>query len=97
MTDRRESLYAFWRFNHKARSIREGRRLRLETLVPTIVHWSADGWRTVNDTHSRATGLGEYVTDLATEALPADSRIDFTFYWSEVDRWEHSDFRVLIE
>lgn len=95
--DRRESLYAFWRFNHQARSIREGRRLRLETLVPTIVHWTIDGWRTVNDTHARNTGLGEYVTDLATEALPAGSRIDFTFYWPEVDRWEQTDFGVLVE
>jgi len=95
--DRRESLYAFWRFNHKPRAIRNGRRLRLETLVPTIVHWSTDGWRTTHDTEARATGLGEYVTDLATEALPVGTRIDFTFYWPEVDRWEQTDFRVIVE
>jgi glucoamylase len=95
--DRRESLYAFWRFNHRPRAIRNGRRLRLETLVPTIVHWSTDGWRTTHDTGARATGLGEYVTDLATEALPVGTRIDFTFYWPEVDRWEQTDFRVIVE
>jgi glucoamylase len=51
----------------------------------------------VNDTEARTTGLGEYVIDLATEALPVGTRIDFTFYWPEVDRWEQTDFGVLVE
>jgi glucoamylase len=97
VVDRTESPYAFWRFNHRTRSIRTGRRLRLETLVPAVVHWSTDGWRTIHDTPARATGLGEYVIDLPTETLLADVRIDFTFYWPEVDRWEREDFSVVVE
>jgi glucoamylase len=50
----------------------------------------------VHDTPARDTGLGEYVIDLPTEKLPAGARIDFTFYWSEVDRWEHTDFFVVV-
>jgi glucoamylase len=95
--DRTGSRYAFWRFNHRVRTIPEGRGLRVETLVPSLVHWSTDGWRTVHDTQARDTGLGEYVIDLPTEKLPAGARIDFTFYWPEVDRWEHTDFFVIID
>ncbi len=40
---------------------------------------------------------GECVIDLPTEKLPVGARIDFTFYWSEVDRWEHTDFFVVID
>jgi hypothetical protein len=29
--------------------------------------------------------------------LPADTRIDFTFYWPEAGRWEGVDFAVVIE
>jgi glucoamylase len=94
--DRTESPCAFWRFNHKIRTIPEGRRLRLETLVPALVHWSVDGWRSTHDTRACDTGLGEYVIDLPTETQRADDRIVFTFYWSDVDRWEGTDFSVLV-
>jgi glucoamylase len=88
------SRHAFWRFNHKRRSIEAGRILRIETLVPSRVHWSADGWRTTHDSDARDTGLGEYVLDLPTESMPPGSRLVFTFYWPDVDRWEHKDFFV---
>jgi hypothetical protein len=68
----------------------------METLVPSLVHWSSDGWQTVHDTPARDTGLGEFVIDLPTEKLRAGARIDFTFYWPEVGRWEQTDFFVVI-
>jgi glucoamylase len=95
--DRTRSHYASWRFNHRRRSIETGRGLRLETLVPSLAHWSTDGWRTVHDTPARDTGLGEYVIDLPTQTLPAGGRIDFTFYWPEAGRWEQTDFQVRVE
>jgi glucoamylase len=94
--DRTGSRYAFWRFNHRVRTIPENRTLRVETLAPCLLHWSADGWRTVHDTPAHDPGLGDYVIDLPTEILPAGARIDFTFYWPEVDRWELTDFFVVI-
>ena len=94
--DRTSSRYAFWRFNHKRRTIDPGRVLRLETIVPSVVHWSADGWRSTHDAQARDTGLGEYVIDLPTETYPVGTSIDFTFYWPESDRWEGADFRVAV-
>jgi glucoamylase len=94
--DRTGSRYAFWRFNHRVRAMGESRTLRVETLAPCLLHWSVDGWRTVHDTQARNPGLGEYVIDLPTQTLPAGARIDFTFYWPEVDRWELTDFFVVI-
>jgi hypothetical protein len=29
-------------------------------------------------------------------ALPIGTRVDFTFYWTEVDKWEGKDFEVLV-
>ena len=83
-----------WRFNHKCRRLPQGKTLRLETLAPAIVHWSADGWRTTRDTPTRDTGLGVHLVDLPTADLPAGDAVVFTFYWPEADRWEGADFGV---
>ena len=95
--ERTPSRLAFWRFDHQIRTMPEGRILRLETLKPSMAHWSTTGWGTTQDTYSRDTGLGIYVIDLPTESLPAGRRVDFTFYWPDDDRWEHADFSALIE
>ncbi|MEJ2698345.1 MAG: glycoside hydrolase family 15 protein, partial [Desulfuromonadales bacterium] len=91
-----ESSYRVWRFNHTIRVLRAGRGLRIETIARAVVHWSADGWKTVQDADTRDTGLGIHLADLATESLPAGARIQFTFFWSEVSRWEGTDFMVRV-
>jgi glucoamylase len=92
-----ESRRTIWRFNHKCRSMERGRQLRIETLSPATVHWSFDSWRTTSDSSTRDTGLGVYVVDLATEGLISGERVDFTFYWPDVAKWEQTDFALIIE
>jgi glucoamylase len=86
-----------WRFNNKVRTMPAGKVLRIETLAPALVHWSADGWHTVRDDASRDTTLGVHVLDLATAHLCPGARIDMAFYWPEVDRWEGTDYLVCVE
>jgi glucoamylase len=86
-----------WRFNNKIRSMPAGRALRIELLSPAVVHWSADGWRTVHDTPARDTTLGVYVADLPTESLRADDAVAMTFYWPEANRWEGADFIIYVD
>ncbi len=90
------SSHVAWRFNHKIRQMPAGRTLRLETLAPALAHWSVDGWRTVRDLPTRATGLGVHVADLPTEALAAGFEVTFTFFWPEAGRWEGADFSVKV-
>jgi glucoamylase len=86
-----------WSFNQKVRNMPRGLRLRLQTLSPATVHWSADGWRTAQDSSSRDTGIGVHVVDLPAQHLPSGSRVVFTFYWTEEKRWEGENFDVLVE
>jgi glucoamylase len=74
-----------------------GKRLRLQTLAPALVHWSTDTWRTTQDSNSRETGLGVHVIDLPTDKLPAGSRVQFTFYWPQQERWEGTNFELCVE
>ena len=57
----------------------------------------ARGWRSVRDTATRDGPLGVHYVDLSTASLPTKARIDFTFYWPLVARWERTDFAVAVE
>ncbi len=87
---------ASWRFNSKRRSIPAGKTLRIETLAPARIHWSADGWNTSRDTDAVDTTLGVWYADLTTDALGAGAEVCFTFYWPKADRWEGRNFTVAI-
>ena len=96
LVDKTASPLVVWRFNHKLRSMPRGRILRVETLAPATVRWSADGWRTVTDAEARDTGFGVWVADLPTADLPAGATVLLTFRWAP-DRWEGQDFAVAVE
>ncbi|HSQ03951.1 MAG TPA: glycoside hydrolase family 15, partial [Burkholderiales bacterium] len=88
------STRALWRFNHKCRTITAGDTLRVETLAQATIHWSADDWRTTQDTDTQGNGLGVHFADLATARLRAGTRLHFTFRWREAGRWEGTDFEM---
>ncbi|MGH9529693.1 MAG: hypothetical protein ACRD2S_07230 [Terriglobales bacterium] len=75
----------------------QGKQLRLALLARARVHWSFDGWRTVQDTDTRDTGLEMFAADLPTNNLAAGTQIVFTFYWPEAQRWEGTNFFVVVE
>jgi glucoamylase len=85
-----------WRINNKARTLPRNKKLRLKLLNPALVHWSIDGWKTSADTNTRDSGLGLHLLDLPTASLPAGSQIVFTFYWTQENRWEGKDYRVVV-
>ncbi len=70
--------------------------LRIETLASAVVHWSVDGWRTVQDTATHNTTPGVHVVDLPTTRLPAGASVVFTFRQPDAGRWEGSDFLVSV-
>ena len=86
-----------WRFNNKARSVPQGKTLRVVLLTPGLVRWSINGWKTAQDAEARDTGLRTYILDLPTASLPAGSQVVFTFYWSAENRWEGTDYTVAVE
>ncbi len=86
-----------WRFNNKARSVPRSKTLRLVLPNPAMVHWSIDGWKTSADTNTRDTGLGVHFLDLPTASLPVGGAVVFTFYWPQENRWEGTDYTVVVQ
>jgi len=97
LTGKNISPRMVWRFNHKIRSLPAGKNLRIETLAPSVIHWSSDDWKTVQDARTHDVGLGIHIADLPTKAIPEGKHIKFTFHWPEADRWEGKDFIVQID
>jgi glucoamylase len=93
---KRVSPYAVWRLNNKLRSLEAGKKLRIELLSPAVVHWTTTGWQLAEDTPTRDTGQGMYTVDLATQMLPPESAVEFTFFLPDTDRWQGTNFRVLV-
>jgi glucoamylase len=96
LVDKTVSPCLVWRFNHKLRSIPAGKTLRIETMSPAVIHWSADDWSTVQDAPTHDVGLGIHIADLTTLSLPAGKQIKFTFYWPDADHWQGTDFFVRV-
>jgi len=94
LVEKVSSPFVVWRFDHQRAAIAPGDRLRIEVLSPGVVHWSGDGWQTTHETPTRDTSLGIHVADLPTAKLPGDSRVEFTFHWTEPGRWEGKNFAV---
>ena len=89
--------YFNWRFNNKPRSLPRGKKLRILTMDPALVHWSFDNWQNTHDSDSEESGWNLQHLDLPTETLPTGRQIVFTFYWKNASRWEGRDYRVTVE
>jgi glucoamylase len=85
-----------WRFNNKPVSIPMGKKLRIVLLSPAMVHWSFDDWQTSADSNTRDSGLGVHYVDLPADTLKAGSRVVFTFFWRNEQKWEGSNFGVVV-
>jgi glucoamylase len=96
LVDKVESPHMVWRFNHKVRAMPAGKTLRIETMAPGIVHWSVDNWATTADIKTVDTGLGVHVADLPTAHTMNGTPIQFTFFWPDANRWEGTNFTVII-
>jgi glucoamylase len=97
ITDKITSPLVIWRFNHKIRTIPAEKILRIEVLQESRIHWSPDNWHTIENIDTNDTSIGLYFADLPVNDLPPGTRIVFTFYWLNDDRWEGVDYSVEIE
>jgi hypothetical protein len=60
------------------------------------LHWSRDAWKSTRDDASQDITLGVHLADIATDAMPDGTAIDFTFQWLPARSREGEDFRVLV-
>jgi glucoamylase len=90
-----QSKVEFWLPKHPIRQARKEHTLRICAPETFRLRWSSDNWKTCQDNHSRATGVGGEFVDLA----PADfqSEVEFTFFWTSRGEWAGQNHRVQVQ
>lgn len=88
--DKVNSRVEFWLPKHPLRQVRRNHTLRICAPEPFRLRWTADSWKTWQDSESRSTGIGaEYfdVNDFGPQ-------VEFTFFWTNRGQWEGHNHRV---
>lgn len=68
-----------------------------ELSAPALIHWSGNDWRASHDVRTADSGVGLHYADLDTSHLPPGGKALFTFYWTEIDKWEENTFEVTVK
>lgn len=97
LVQKKSSVYFHWRYNNKPRTLPCGKKLRLLLMAPARVHWSVDGWTTVQDSDTTDSKWNLHHLDLPTEKLTTGREVVFTFFWKDSQSWEGRDFRLVVE
>ncbi len=91
------SRYDIWSFRHDIKFIPKGNVLRIIIGSDAFVIWSADGWVSTDKYESKKDKiLNLWYVDLPTEKLSENCEVLFTFFWKKVQRWEGTNFSVVI-
>jgi glucoamylase len=94
-TDAHAVNRVFWEFNHQRRewSARD-QILRVAVNAPAQLVYTRDNWAHVEQAAMRDSGLGMYFADVP---LVGCTQVEFTFFWTEVSRWENRNFEIHLE
>jgi glucoamylase len=85
-----------WNPHHRPTHVAPGTVLRIQAPEPFRLHWSGDGWTTVEDTEATASGLGIHYVDVTTEDRGGKG-IVFTQFWTSRNAWEGRDYVVRVD
>ena len=88
--------FVVWRFSWPCTIVPKGKNLRIETEAEAMIRWSADRWKTIQDTDTWDTRLGIYVADIELKETETD-KIYFTFFWKKANHWENQNFSIGVE
>jgi len=87
--------FEIWKPMRQVRGVKRGFILRIQMPACFRLHWSADEWKTLEDTPSNNTALGVEYVDIPVAAAQ-QGNIRFTFFWTATDSWEARDYLVAI-
>jgi glucoamylase len=88
--------HEIWGPLYRPRHIKAGNKFSIALTAPALVHWGKNGWKNIQDSATRDTGLGVYLIELPLSGLVKGDSIQFTFYWQAQNTWEGRDYEVLV-
>lgn len=87
---------AHWSRRAKITRIARGRSLRFLLEEPATIHWSADEWKSVEDTQTHPTDFKLHLAEIPPEKLERGSTLRFTLRSQYAGVWEGRDYAIII-
>lgn len=94
LKNKTQARVAIWQLEDQVDKIREGRELRFHLKAPARIRWSRNGWKSHEDLETSLNCLGQHVAQIA--AQKPGTKISFTFFWLDSQRWEERNYEVTI-
>ncbi len=92
-----KSRHEIWSIRHQIRHLPQGKILRLVVPAEVKIVWSADQWANTISTESTSVGpLNLWFADFPTADMPADSVIEWTFFWKGSQSWDGRNYSVTL-
>jgi glucoamylase len=85
-----------WKPHHRPTHVAPGTVLRIQAPEAFRLHWSDNGWTTVEDQAATGTPIGIHYFDIPTDDL-AGREIIFTQFWVDRDAWEGRNYSVRVD
>ncbi len=89
--------WAHWSRRCRIGRAAAGQGVRVLVDAPAILHWSADGWASAEDTATQRGAFGIHMAEVPAGLLPAGTTLAFTLRDPATGAWEGRDYRVVIE
>ena len=92
------SRHEIWLMRHPLRLMPPGRILRVILGAEADITWTLDNWaKTSQLLTSYNESLNLWFADFPTAALASGTVVEFTFFWTEPQKWEGRNWQVKIQ
>jgi glucoamylase len=90
-----QSSHEIWSLRHPLRHLAPGKTLRIILAAEAKIVSSMDGWKHISATEMTCErGLNLWFADFPTLEWPANSVLNFTFFWKGDQRWEGRNWQI---
>ncbi len=96
LKEKKRARFAIWQPDDKIGEMSSTMGLRFHLKAPARIRFSFNDWQAYEDLETTQNVFGLHVAELATQKLPAKSKISFTFFWLDGQRWEECNYEILI-
>jgi glucoamylase len=92
------SRHEIWTMRHPLRRMPPGKTLRVILGAEADITWTSDNWaKTSQILCSYNEALNLWFVDLPAVGLASGMAVEFTFFWTEAQKWEGRNWQVKIQ
>jgi glucoamylase len=92
---KKKAPFAIWQPEDKIHEIPPDKGVRFHLKAPARIRYSFDGWQSHEDLETKVNSFGLHSAQLDRKQLSGKSKISFTLFWLDDQRWEERNFEMV--